>query len=54
VNNKKKDMFYICFYRPQVSGTSPSPSQQPSTTAKYYVRSELKQFAKYLTGFYLF
>ncbi|CAF1106445.1 unnamed protein product [Rotaria sp. Silwood1] len=36
-------------FKPQVSGTSPSPSQQPSTTAKYYIRSELKQFSRYLT-----
>ncbi|CAF3575312.1 unnamed protein product [Rotaria sordida] len=36
-------------FKPQVCGTSPSPSQQPSTTAKYYIRSDLKQFARYLT-----
>ena len=36
--------------RPQVSGVPTDHRQQPSTTAKYYIRSELKQFGKYLTG----
>ena len=39
------------FARPQISDVSFDHRQQPSTTAKYYVRSELKQFSKYLTGF---
>ncbi|CAF2632795.1 unnamed protein product [Rotaria sp. Silwood2] len=39
----------LASFKPQVSGTSPSPSQQLSTTAKYYIRSDLKQFARYLT-----
>ncbi|CAF4347571.1 unnamed protein product, partial [Adineta steineri] len=39
----------ISSIKPQVSGIAPSSSHQPSTTAKYYIRSELKQFTKYLT-----
>ncbi|CAF2487401.1 unnamed protein product [Rotaria sp. Silwood2] len=35
-------------FKPQISGASPDHRQQPSTTAKYYIRSELKQFSKYL------
>ncbi|CAF1141894.1 unnamed protein product [Adineta ricciae] len=35
-------------FRPQIIGAASSLSQQLSTTAKYYIRSELKQFAKYL------
>lgn len=42
---------FFRFHRPQVSGITPSSGQQLSTTAKYFVRSELKQFARYLTGF---
>ena len=42
--------FFDCNCRPQISGTLPDLRQQPSTTAKYYIRSELKQFGKYLTG----
>jgi hypothetical protein len=33
-----------------VSGVAPDHLQSPCTTAKYYIRSELKQFGKYLTG----
>ena len=36
--------------RPIIAGTVPDHRQVPSTTAKYYIRSELKQFGKYLTG----
>ncbi|CAF0800277.1 unnamed protein product [Rotaria sp. Silwood1] len=35
-------------FKPQISGASPDHRQQPSTTAKYYIRSELRQFSKYL------
>ena len=37
--------------RPQTAGTPLDYHQKPNTTAKYYVRSELRQFNKYLTGF---
>jgi hypothetical protein len=48
-------MFHtLSFDRPQISGIPPDHRQQPSTTAKYYIRSELKHFSKYLTGFELF
>lgn len=46
--------YHLFFLRPQVSGVSSASNQTPSTTAKYYIRSELKQFARYLTGRYLF
>ncbi|CAM4925264.1 unnamed protein product [Rotaria socialis] len=36
-------------FKPQVSGAAPLPSHQPSSTGKYYIRSELKQFSRYLT-----
>ncbi|CAF0929940.1 unnamed protein product, partial [Didymodactylos carnosus] len=36
-------------FRPQISGALPDYRQKPCTTAKYYVRSEMKQFSKYLT-----
>ncbi|CAF3922254.1 unnamed protein product [Rotaria magnacalcarata] len=35
-------------FKPQISGTSPDHHQQPSTTVKYYIRCELRQFSKYL------
>ncbi|CAF1190222.1 unnamed protein product [Rotaria sordida] len=35
-------------FKPQISGVSLDHRQQPSTTAKYYIRSELIQFSKYL------
>ncbi|UJR25905.1 hypothetical protein I4U23_007253 [Adineta vaga] len=36
-------------FKPQITGTKPDHRQQPSTTVKYYIRSDLNQFSKYLT-----
>ena len=42
---------HLLFFRPQMSDIAPDHRQQPSLTAKYYIRCELKQFSKYLIGF---
>ncbi|CAF0752136.1 unnamed protein product [Didymodactylos carnosus] len=36
-------------FRPQIVNAIPDHRQKPCTTAKYYIRSEMKQFSKYLT-----
>ncbi|CAF0935186.1 unnamed protein product [Adineta steineri] len=36
-------------FKPQISGTKSDHRQQPNITVKYYIRSDLKQFSKYLT-----
>ncbi|CAF0774338.1 unnamed protein product [Adineta ricciae] len=36
-------------FKPEISGTKLDHRQQPNTTVKYYVQSDLQQFSRYLT-----